>query len=151
MTITLQPATLEDAAEIAAILSGWIDETDWMPRVHTKEEDRAFGDFLVTKTDVTVAKGYGNVSGFAAMQGDELQALYVDRAARGQGLGGRLLDHVKASRDNVFLWCFQSNRPARQFYLNNGFYEIGRSDGKANDEKLPDIRYHWARAREARL
>ena len=100
MTITLQPATLEDAAEIAAILSGWIDETDWMPRVHTKEEDRAFGDFLVTKTDVTVAKAYGNVSGFAAMQGDELQALCFLAGANSIFYGDQLLTTGNATADH---------------------------------------------------
>lgn len=151
MTLTLQPATLDDAAEIAHILSAWIDETDWMPRIHTHAEDQKFGRFLVTKTEVTVAKEYGNVAGFSAMQGHELQALYLAKSARGRGLGGRLLDQAKSGRDEIFLWCFQSNRPARQFYAHHGFHEIGRSDGHGNDEKLPDVRYHWARAREGRL
>ena len=151
MTITLRSAEQADAPEIAQILSDWIDETNWMPRIHTRQQDQCFGQFLITKTKVTVARGHQEVLGFAAMHGTELQALYLKRSMRGQGLGARFLRHLKERNASLSLWCFQSNRPARHFYRSNGFQEIGRSDGQGNDEKLPDVRYHWAKANQGRM
>jgi hypothetical protein len=36
---------------------------------------------------------------------------------------------------------FQANAGARRFYLRHGFVEAGRTDGRGNEERAPDILY----------
>lgn len=145
--LRLGPAKPEDAAQIGRILSDWIDETDWMPRIHRREEERRFADELVARGWVTVARKGGAVAGFMARDGTDVVALYVDAPARGQGVGTALMARAKKQTPRLELWTFQFNHAARAFYAREGFIEIARTGGAGNDEKLPDIRYLWERRR----
>ncbi len=141
--LIIAPATPEDAPAISAILSGWIDETPWMPRVHSHDEELGFGRMLVAKGWTLVARRAGEVLGFLAREGEAVHALYLRPDARGQGLGSALLARAKSESARLVLWTFQANPGAQRFYLRHGFTEAERSDGAGNDEKLPDIRYVW--------
>lgn len=141
------PAKPADAPAIGAILSDWIDETDWMPRIHKREDERAFAADMVARGWVSVARRRGAVVGFVARDGEEVVALYVARTARGQGVGTALLARAKRKSRRLRLWTFQFNHAARRFYADQGFVEIERTGGAGNDEKLPDIKYLWERAR----
>lgn len=136
-----------DAPAIAAILSDWIDETDWMPRVHKREQEQAFAADLVARGWVSVARIRGEIVGFLARDGAEVVALYVARGARGRGVGSALLARAKRQSPWLALWTFQFNHAAQRFYEARGFHEIARTGGAGNDEKLPDIRYAWERRR----
>jgi len=139
--ISICTAKGSDAPAIAAILSGWIDETDWMPRVHPPGSELGFAKMLLDVADVTVARDDAGVLGFLARQDSEIQA-----DARGRGLGGALLDHAKEQTGRLGLWTFQANSGSLRFYMRHGFVETERSDGAANDEHLPDIRLIWEAA-----
>ena len=143
----LGPARPTDAEAIGQILSDWIDETPWMPRIHTRAAEQAFARDLVDRGWVTVARRCGRVAGFLARDGDDIVALYVAGHARGQGVGSALLNRAKRKSRRLSLWTFQFNQPARAFYEGNGFREVERTGGARNDEKLPDIRYEWERPR----
>jgi hypothetical protein len=41
------------------------------------------------------------------------------------------------------LWTFQINRRAQQFYERHGFAAVEWTDGSANEEREPDVRYMW--------
>ena len=41
------------------------------------------------------------------------------------------------------LWTFQSNTRAQEFYRRHGFTEVRRTDGSANEERVPDVRMVW--------
>ncbi|MGR3453659.1 N-acetyltransferase family protein [Pseudooceanicola sp.] len=141
----LRPARPLDAGAMAGILSGFIDETEWMPRIHSRAEEVAFADTLIDRGWTTVAIHGGRVAGFLAQAGEEIHALYLAPGARGLGIGTRLLGAAKAGNARLSLWCFQANRTAREFYRARGFHEMTRTDGTGNDEGLPDIRLVWER------
>jgi len=143
----LEPARPTDAEAIGQILSDWIDETAWMPRIHKREAEQAFARDLVAKGWVSVARRCGRVAGFLARDGEEVVALYVAAHARGHGVGAALIDRAKKKSRCLSLWTFQFNEPARAFYERHGFIEVERTGGAGNDEKLPDIRYVWEKAR----
>ncbi|WP_439121811.1 GNAT family N-acetyltransferase [Marivita sp.] len=143
MTV-LRPAHPLDAGRVGAILSAWIDETPWMPRVHTRAEDIAHAAMMVDRGWVTVSETT-EVIGFLAREGDDIHALYISPAVRGHGVGSRLLTDAKLHEDHLTLWTFQANTRAQVFYERHGFTEVERTDGAGNDEGLPDIRYHWQR------
>ena len=141
----LRAARPTDAGAVGTILSEFVDTTDWMPRLHSRAEDLAHAGAMIARGWVTVAERTGEVIGFAARDGDALNALYVRQAARGQGIGEALLNHAKKDTPVIELWTFQVNRAAQRFYRRHGFREVGCTDGNRNDEGLPDIQYKWTR------
>lgn len=139
----LTDAGVSDVPVLARIIGDWVRETDWMPVLHSHEEDEGFLAGLLRTQVVRVARGGTHRLGFMARQGEKVQALHVAKAARGLGIGRALLDEVKAVEPAVSLWTFQANIRAIAFYRREGFAEAERTDGKRNDERLPDIRMIW--------
>lgn len=148
----IRPAQPTDAGAVAAILSQFIDTTDWMPRLYTRAEELSFAGVMVDRGWVLVAEPEGQgagIAGFMALDAGFIHALYVAQAQRGHGVGQRLLDHGKAGSNRLELNTFQANAGAQRFYARAGFREAGRGDGRGqgsvNDEGLPDIRLIWER------
>jgi ribosomal protein S18 acetylase RimI-like enzyme len=100
---------------------------------------------MIARGWVTVAEQAGKITGFAACERGELDALYVSHAARGQGIGSALLIALKSRHKTLTCWTFQANARAIAFYRHHGFAETARGDGSANDEGLPDLTLHWQR------
>lgn len=140
--ITLRPARPEDAPALAAILVDWIDRTDWMPRLHSREDDARFVASLVARDIVTVAVQADAPQGFLAREGAEIPALYIAHAARRQGLGATLIAAAQEASPVLGLWTFQANTQARRFYTRMGFVEEKCTEGE-NEEGLPDIYLSW--------
>ena len=138
----LRRATPEDAPALARILGDWVRETGWMPVLHTREEDLGFLAHLIGTTEVTSAED-GDPSGFLALDGEDVRALYLAPEARGQGVGRALLDQAKAGRTRLSLWAFEANPRAVAFSQREGFRVAERTDGSGNEEALPDLRMIW--------
>lgn len=82
--------------------------------------------------------------GFVAFTATWLDHLYVAPHAQGSGVGGALLEVVKALRTAGFsLWVFASNTSARAFYAAHGLLEREHTDGSENEEGEPDLRMEW--------
>lgn len=143
----LRPARPTEAAALARILTDWARDTPWMPKLHTPNEDAGFLYRLIRDKEVTVVASAWRVQGFMARDGAVIHALYLRRRARRRGWGRALLDLAKSRSDRLELWCFQANAPARGFYAAQGFTEAERTDGRGNDEALPDVRLEWERTR----
>ena len=146
MSVAIRAARSTDAGAVGTILSAFIDDTPWMPRIHTRAEDLSFAGYMIDKGWVTVAETGGRVKAFLALKGDVVHALYVAPSAQGQGLGARLLDFAKADQARLCLWTFQANLRAQAFYARHGFAEVERTNGAGNDEQLPDVRLVWKRS-----
>lgn len=115
---------------------------DWMPRVHTPEEDLAFiSGVVLPSRQVTVATAEGAIVGFVAARPDWIDQLYLDPAWTSRGIGSRLLDQATAGMGETRLYCFQANTGARRFYERHGFVAEAFGDGSGNEEGLPDILY----------
>jgi GNAT superfamily N-acetyltransferase len=139
-----------DAGAVAAILSQFIDTTDWMPRLYSRAEELSFAGLMVDRGWVRVAEPDGpggGIAGFIALHAGFVHALYVAQDRRGQGVGQTLLDDAKSCSKILELNTFQANAAAQRFYARAGFREVGRGDGRGqgsvNDEGLPDIRLIW--------
>jgi len=143
VTLVLMPAESYDASAISEILSDWIDETVWMPRIHTRDENWGFGKRLIDMMDVTITRTDDEIVGFLARREQEIHALYLTASARGRGIGTALIERAKGQTDCLGLWTFQANVDARRFYIRNGFIEDQLTDGQGNDEKLPDVHLTW--------
>lgn len=140
--IVLRPATASDAAAIATVMCTSLNSFEWMPVLHTPEEDLFFvREILLPNQQVTVAVTGEDVVGFIAVNGDWVEQLYLDPAWTRQGIGSRLLTQAIAGLQVIKLRCFQANAGARRFYERHGFRTEALVDGSTNEEGLPDILY----------
>jgi ribosomal protein S18 acetylase RimI-like enzyme len=87
----------------------------------------------------------GSLVGFIAFREDWIDQLYVLPEAQGRGLGAALLRVAQSSWPQLSLWTFQRNTAARHFYERHGFVSVEETDGRLNEEREPDVRYHWCR------
>jgi ribosomal protein S18 acetylase RimI-like enzyme len=143
--MTLRPADPADAPTITRVFQAARDHSlAFLPRLHTDAEDHAFFAKLLDRMPVTVAEAGGTVVAFLALDGDEIDQLYVDPAHHRQGLGSALIAHAKAQSDHLELWVFQRNRGAIAFYEAHGFAITESTDGSGNDEREPDHRMAWS-------
>jgi chorismate mutase/GNAT superfamily N-acetyltransferase len=98
----------------------------------------------LARQELWVAETPDGLVGFANVEADWLNGLYVAPAAARSGVGSALLDLVKGLRPAGFcLWVFESNEPARAFYRRHGLVDLERTDGHGNMERAPDIRMAW--------
>ena len=143
--LKIRVARSQDVSICSSILNRWIDETSWMPRVHSEKEVTDFYNNVVFQTrKLFVAETDGKVGGFMALGDDGLvHAMYVGDGFRRRGIGGHLIARAKKEfGEQVQLWTFQANKDAQKFYLRHGFVEINRTDGD-NEEGLPDVLMEW--------
>lgn len=117
----------------------------WLPVLHEREEAVAFfRDVVLARVEVwiEVAAG-GELVGFIAFGGGEVEHLYVAPGRQKQGTGSRLLALAQAQGEPLELWVFRRNEPARAFYRRHGFRPVRETDGMDNEEREPDVRYRW--------
>lgn len=140
----VRPAVAVDAAAVIGVFLRARAAMRYLPRLHTGEETAEhFTERVLPGSEVWVAESGGRVVGFAAVHGDDLDHLYVDPLAQGQGLGDRLLAAATAGREHLELWVFQRNTGARRFYERHGWQLRFTTDGQDNEECEPDARYRW--------
>ena len=120
------------------------DLMDYIPRLHTAEEDLAYVGGLFGDHEVWIAENDVGVLGFAVLSSDQLLQIHVEPAQQGRGIGTRLLDQAKERRPAGFtLWTFQKNVGARRFYERHGLELVRLTDGEGNEEREPDVQYAW--------
>lgn len=118
----------------------------WLPVVHTPVEVEAyFISDVLPQSVVWVAEISGDLAGFAALQGSELEHFYIAPPFWRQGVGRLLLARCRQETDRLELWTFQRNEGARRFYESQGFTVARVTDGSSNEEREPDVRYVWQR------
>ena len=143
--VKMRLARTQDLAACADILNAWIDETDWMPRIHSAADVvRHYRDVVYRDRKVFVVAAEDRIVGMMALAKDQtITALYVQSGFRNQGVG-RLLTQtaMREYPNHLQLWTFQKNLQAIKFYQREGFVEINRTDGD-NEENLPDVLMEW--------
>jgi len=149
MTITIRPATLEDATAIAALQRQIIDTTlatfttthrtpaDWQEDIR-----RSTPPVLLAETDAGQFLGYATYGSFRggvgyARTGEH--SIYLTEAARGRGVGRKLLTQLENEAQeqgiHVLVAAISSANPAAQaFHAACGYSEVGR---------LPQVGRKW--------
>ena len=145
--LLVRRAEPEDAPALAGLYTAArVAAVPMMPAArHTGEEDRAWMTARLAGTrEAWLAEREGELLGYALLERDWLDHLFVRPDRTGQGVGTLLLDVVKSLRPGGFcLWVFESNTRARLFYTRHGLLELERTDGSSNEEQAPDIRMVW--------
>lgn len=122
------------------------DRLQFLLDLHGEAEDREYlTDVVLPTNQVWIAEVDGTVAGFITFADGWLNQLYVAPQFQRQGIGSDLLKVATQSQGTLQLWVFESNVPAIQFYERAGFGVVERTDGAANEAKMPDIRMQWNR------
>jgi ribosomal protein S18 acetylase RimI-like enzyme len=143
--IAIRKARSQDMVQCAAIFNEWVDETEWMPRLHSHDDVvRFYKDEVYPQRRTLVAGTAAMVTGYATLSEDGyVSALYVRPKYRRLGIGSLLMRNAKEELGEVVkVYSFQANTAALNFYDNHGFKEINRTDGD-NEEKLADVLLEW--------
>jgi GNAT superfamily N-acetyltransferase len=135
----IRRATEQDVDAIVAIFEPSFATLDFLPQLHTHEENIAF-----FRRCVSDGEAYLLGDGFAILSGDTLSHLYIHPRSIGTGTGHALFEHVTSLRPDGFdFWVFQQNERARRFYEAHGATAVAFTDGSGNEERTPDVRYEW--------
>jgi len=137
----LRLAKSSDAPICAAIVNSWIDNTKWMPRIHSPD--------LITqmiKDGIPIREFWvigGPVLGYLSfnVEAQQIMGLYVARP--GIGLGRALLEQVKLGKSYIKLWSHSANTAAHRFYLREGFKISGEE--KIGGDGIKEICFEWVK------
>lgn len=145
--MVLRRAGPDDSAAVADVMLASFRHAypDWPP-VHTDDSVRGWitGHIIPDLETWVAVEPDGSVVGLMALDGGELDQLYIQPDRIGRGLGSRFVDLAKELRpDGLALHTFQVNTGARRFYERHGFVVERLGDGTANEERQPDVRYVW--------
>jgi L-amino acid N-acyltransferase YncA len=148
--VTIRPAQPEDAAAVAAIYNEGITgrQATFETRPRAPEEIRDWFEhglpFLVAQDGDGAIVGFARVTPYSDRPfyaGVGEHTVYVDAAARGRGLGRRLLDELAAESERRGLYkltsrIFTTNAPSRAVHRAAGFHEVGvkRRHGRLDGE-----------------
>jgi len=114
--------TAADREEIDAMVAAWLPTVElWM----VDDEDRRPVGFLV-------------------MEGNMIDALFVDPAAHGRGFGTALLDHPLALAPEAVVDASEQASNALAFYEARGFVRTGRSETDPRGRPYPLIHLRHA-------
>lgn len=132
--VSLRPASSEEAAQIARIWrEGWADAHlgNVPPELVEARTPQSFSTRAVDRlADTIVATRSDEVVGFVMIEGDQVDQLYLDRSARGAGIGSLLLDEAErvvraAGHPSAWLAVATGNTAARRFYEHHGWVDEG--------------------------
>lgn len=113
--------TAEDRIEIDALVAGWLPTVElWL-----------------------VDDGAHPV-GFLVMDGEMIDALFVDPAVHGRGFGTALLRHALGLSPNATVDASEQADNALQFYEARGFVRTGRSETDPQGRPYPLIHLRYA-------
>ena len=134
--------SIDDAERCAEIVHNWIEATEWMPTLYSKnslikmiKENIPLREFWVVGDPV---------SGYISFNRElsQVVGLYVDEP--GNGLGKALIDKVKSGRNYIQLWSHSANKAAHHFYYREGFELSAYKEN--GDDGIPEIQLVWKKA-----
>ncbi|MGV3510538.1 MAG: acetyltransferase [Novosphingobium sp.] len=138
--ISIRPSRPDDGKRALEI---WASAVDATHHFLTHEDRLAIGrevaDFL-PETQMTLAVDKSDLAmGFMIVDGGNIEALFVDAACHGQGVGKALIEHATKEFGARRLEVNEQNAGARGFYQRMGFVETGRMDVDGQGRPYPLI------------
>ena len=125
----------------------WRDAVDATHGFLTPEEradiDTMVAEWLPT-VDLWLVEDMGRPVGFLVMDGEVIDALFVDPAVHGRGFGTALLDHALSLSPNAVVDASEQATNALPFYEARGFVRTGRSETDPQGRPYPLIHLKYA-------
>jgi len=128
----MEPIRLSVEADTAALAAIWRASVrathDFLSEEHFRDIDALVSQQYLPATRLWVAlDADGRPRGFLGLSGAHVDALFIDPACRGEGIGRRLLRHALALAGPLSVDVNEQNAQAIGFYRHMGFRETGRS------------------------
>ncbi|WP_020653440.1 acetyltransferase [Massilia niastensis] len=100
---------------------GFLSERDFVAIERIVQQD------YLPQAPLWVFLADGRPAGFMGLSGSHVDALFVDPALRGKGIGRAMLAHAAAIAGALSVDVNEQNAPAVAFYERMGFRCVGRS------------------------
>lgn len=125
----IRPSTESDSAVLADIWRASVRAThDFLLDADFREIDVLVAEHYLPATRVWVARdAAGRACGWMGLSGAHVDALFIDPASRGLGVGRRLLAHAESIAGRLSVDVNEQNLQAVGFYRHMGFAATGRS------------------------
>lgn len=122
-------STEADTAALADIWRASVRAThDFLLEADFRDIDTLVAEHYLPATRVWVAlDDTGRACGFMGLSGAHVDALFIDPASRGSGVGRRLLAHAESIAGRLSVDVNEQNLQAVGFYRHMGFAATGRS------------------------
>ncbi len=144
---TLRPSTAGDGARIIEIWQRAVDAThDFLAPADRVAIEAEVVAFLPSAPLLLAVDAADRPVAFMLVLEGHMEALFVDPAQRGSGVGRQLVAHALATHPQLGTDVNAQNAQALGFYLHLGFVECGRSalDGQGRPYPLIHLRYAGA-------
>ena len=93
---------------------------DFVPAAYWRNNFEPVKEML-PQAEVYVYESAGEIQGFVGLSVEYIEGIFVVVEMQSQGIGRRLLDHMKATKDTLYLSVYQKNTRAIRFYHREGF------------------------------
>jgi len=134
-------------ADVPRALEIWRDAVDATHGFLTSD-DRAEIDAMVAAwlptVDLWMIDEAGRPVGFLVMDGEMIDALFVDPAVHGRGYGTALLDHALELSPRATVDASEQASNALAFYEARGFVHTGRSETDPQGRPYPLIHLRYS-------
>ena len=143
--MTIRRGTPDDVPRALQIWRDSVDATHaFLTPEHRAEIDVMVAEQFLPNADLWLATDAADRPvGFLVMDGEMIDALFVDSAVHGEGYGTRLLDKALELSPNATVEASEQATNALPFYLTRGFHVVGRSETDPQGRPYPLI--HLAR------
>lgn len=136
-------------ADVSRALEIWraaVDATHGFLTPDDRDEiDRMVAQQFLPQAELWLAEdGDGCVLGSLVMEGEEIDALFVDPAVHGQGCGTALVQHALILSPHATVEASEQASNALPFYEARGFVRIGRSETDPQGRPYPLVRLRYA-------
>jgi putative acetyltransferase len=127
--VELRPSTSADVPRLFEIWRGAVLATHhFLSPDDFAEIERLVRDDYLPAAQFTVAADGGRVLGFMGLTAAHVDALFVDPAAHGRGVGRALIEAARRERGPLTVDVNAQNASGAGFYEKMGFRQTGRSE-----------------------
>lgn len=145
VTMTIRAARPDDGARVVQIWRDAVDAThDFLSREDRAALDELVCDFLPGAPLQLAVDPDDRPLAFMLILDDHMEALFVDPASRGSGIGARLVRHGLAGHPRMTTDVNEQNAQALGFYERMGFARTGRSPIDGQGRPYPLIHLAFA-------
>ena len=124
--------------DVDRVMDLWLDTNlkahDFIPAVYWRSN---FGPVkeMLPQAEVYAYESAGKMQGFVGLSGEYIEGIFVSDEVQSQGIGKRLLDHMKAIKDTLRLSVYQKNTRTIHFYQREGFVIQHEGSDESTGEK----------------
>ena len=142
--ISIRTSTPADGARVVAIWAAAVDAThDFLSAADRVAIGEEVADFLPSAPLTLAIDADDRPIGFMLLDGAHMEALFIDPACRGRGVGRLLVEQALAQHPVLTTDVNEQNGQAVGFYARLGFVATGRSarDGQGRPYPLVHLKF----------